>query len=444
MKEDEKKDSSNKKLKLNTDQTTQSETSPIIKFEKLHAYFYQCLYPYILIQQNYQDILISNIASENVFKFKDFNFNADNLPSDGYVMQFDGITFNFNLHECMSIKRHFDFYKTYTEKENELNNLQMDTQEKTTIKGDENLVQNACNDVKIEEIICDRNNMYRQNIDATRKTNNVTKSQMYKQKETIILDCSSEIEESSSVDTNDEIPLNLIYMLNDQANNISDFKEYLRFIYKKKVVQKKYNYKIYHDDLKTLTNGKWLNDKIINIYLQMLYDQSKTENIKDFFVLSTYFYLQLKNKGIESIKSYGKHNDIFNKKYILIPVHLPGHWIFVLIDTRACTVIPYDSLGIEREKVAYNIKKWIEHEYYLTYNKSIFYNVYIPTNYPKQHNGNDCGVFVIYYAKKIFEGKIIVTKDNKNVNTILLRYQIMHEISVGKILYSTDEKLQKK
>jgi len=42
--------------------------------------------------------------------------------------------------------------------------------------------------------------------------------------------------------------------------------------------------------------------------------------------LTSHFFTYLKNQGVEGVKTWTKGFDVFNKRYIILPVCMDGHW----------------------------------------------------------------------------------------------------------------------
>ncbi|KAM0673487.1 SUMO1 sentrin specific peptidase 1 [Gurleya vavrai] len=471
-----------------------SVVEQINEFKNLENNFNKFLYPIFLLQTNHQKIKISHKTSDQLFDMSYFDFEKENLPLNDYVLICENQKFNLTLDECKNLKKYFEFYKAYNETNNQIyydysrNKIQkeilmskgeLDEDEKLyldilKIFEDEqmSLAKNkpCLNDTleNISDISYKNEALYKEAKEDSNFKNYFCTEEPKKIKTCIVLDTDSEIEKSSSMENDDNIEENIKHLLNEKTSNLRHLIEINRYFYKKQVVQKMFNYKIYKKDLATLKTGCWINDKIINLYFRLLIQNSKenskensNENNKEIhkennkennkenskenskennkiYVFTTYFFLQINKKGFEGVKKWTEKINIFDYKKLIIPVHIPGHWIFILVDTLGRAITPYDPLGVLRYSEAYKIKKWLECESIYRFNKEINFKINTPYKHPLQQNGNDCGIFVIYYGKRIFENKII-SAENKIINTKLLRYRIMHEIGAGKIFYNTDD-----
>jgi len=93
-------------------------------------------------------------------------------------------------------------------------------------------------------------------------------------------------------------------------------------------------------DLLTLTGLRWLNDMIIEFYLQMVANRSKEESFKklrfpSLYPMNTYFFTRLCLGGYEKVKMWTKNVDIFSYDMLCIPVHhMDIHWTVIIVDFR--------------------------------------------------------------------------------------------------------------
>ena len=93
-------------------------------------------------------------------------------------------------------------------------------------------------------------------------------------------------------------------------------------------------------DLLTLTGLRWLNDMIIEFYLQMVANRSKEESFKklrfpSLYPMNTYFFTRLCLGGYEKVKMWTKNVDIFSYDMLCIPVHHTDiHWTVIIVDFR--------------------------------------------------------------------------------------------------------------
>lgn len=79
-------------------------------------------------------------------------------------------------------------------------------------------------------------------------------------------------------------------------------------------------------DLQTLSNLNWLNDEVINFYMNLLVERSKDPSLPSVNTFNTFFYPKLRSSGYSAVRRWTKKMDIFSKDILLVPVHLGVHW----------------------------------------------------------------------------------------------------------------------
>ncbi|KAI8853615.1 hypothetical protein BC829DRAFT_381753 [Chytridium lagenaria] len=145
-----------------------------------------------------------------------------------------------------------------------------------------------------------------------------------------------------------------------------------------------FNMIISADDLRTLRDGKWLNDEVINFYGEMLMDRSR---------------------GYPKVRRWSK------KDYVIIPVHLGMHCINDSLlgrnDTLKVLRNYLEQESIDKKKKPFNLEEWKDHQ-------------------PKQMNGYDCGVFTIMFAEHVSrEAEFGFSQDNMPVYRKCVAYEII-------------------
>ncbi|KAJ2999980.1 SUMO1 sentrin specific peptidase 1 [Globomyces sp. JEL0801] len=157
-------------------------------------------------------------------------------------------------------------------------------------------------------------------------------------------------------------------------------------------------------DMRTLAGRAWLNDEVINFYAELCMQRAK-ENptlYPKIHVFNTFFYEKLRTNGYKAVRRWSKKFDIFEKDYIIIPVHLQMHWCCAVINFKKNRFEYYDSLhgnnplclkllreyveaeSLDKKKIPFDTSKWVD---------------YTPKNIPEQQNGYDCGVFACMFME---------------------------------------------
>ncbi len=165
-----------------------------------------------------------------------------------------------------------------------------------------------------------------------------------------------------------------------------------------------------------LSNRKWINDPIVNAFLEKF--QSKKVGI-----YSSYFYSSIEQELAKKGK-ISKENTILNlkpdqfkqtiaKKQILLPVYHQAHWTLAVIDFEKQKIEHYDSLVDDpkllgkipgNEGILKNVESWLKSQYKRA-NKPYpnFTTQDMPA--PQQKNGYDCGAFMCRFGERIARDK---------------------------------------
>ena len=79
-------------------------------------------------------------------------------------------------------------------------------------------------------------------------------------------------------------------------------------------------------DMTTLSGLNWLNDEVINFYMEMIRERGESEDRPKIHAFNTFFYPKIAQSGQQSVRRWTKKVNIFEKDFLLIPVHLGMHW----------------------------------------------------------------------------------------------------------------------
>jgi hypothetical protein len=166
---------------------------------------------------------------------------------------------------------------------------------------------------------------------------------------------------------------------------------------------------------KCLHTSAWLNDEIINFYLQIL-KQRDTElcqlhsDRKPSYFFSSYFMAKLLEGGCYSykrVKRWAKGVDMFAQDKIFVPINIQNnHWVLVVVYMQEKKIVYYDSFKSSNTRYVNVILQWLQDSFREKKNGILdiqeWKRIY-ETNQngeqicgqPRQKNGRDCGVFVI-------------------------------------------------
>ena len=168
------------------------------------------------------------------------------------------------------------------------------------------------------------------------------------------------------------------------------------------------------------SNG-WLNDSIIDAYLQAIVDygneaagQKRGETPK-FHAFNNFFYNNLRDEGVDKIRRWAKKakiggKDLLRVEWVFIPVNVHGnHWTLIAVSPTRKTIEYYDSFHGHVTNEFSNIREWLESELGRDYKEEEWNEIEDPSmpgmgKGPSQLNGSDCGMFTVTTAKMISLG----------------------------------------
>lgn len=196
---------------------------------------------------------------------------------------------------------------------------------------------------------------------------------------------------------------------------------------------------ITRSDIKTLGKDEWLNDNIINCYMNLIQERSNIpteDNLPTVYTMNTHFVSRLIESGYKSVERWTKRVNIFSFNIILFPVHVNNnHWALVVVDFRQKTIRYYDSMGNTNPKVLDAIENYLKEESLSKLKKPfdiVPFKKQNVENIPRQDNGNDCGVFSCIFAEVISRNKQI---NFTQENIPYFRDRMIVEILEGKLFH---------
>ncbi|XP_013874088.1 sentrin-specific protease 1 isoform X3 [Austrofundulus limnaeus] len=165
-------------------------------------------------------------------------------------------------------------------------------------------------------------------------------------------------------------------------------------------------------DFQTLSNLNWLNDEVINFYMNLLVERSKDPNMPSVNTFNTFFYPKLRSSGYSAVRRWTKRMDIFAKDLLLVPVHLGMHWCLSVVDFRKKYVTYFDSMGGRNDDACRLLFNYLKQESLDKKGKELDTSGWTlhskkPSEIPQQMNGSDCGMFTCKYADYITRDKRI-------------------------------------
>jgi len=179
------------------------------------------------------------------------------------------------------------------------------------------------------------------------------------------------------------------------------------------VLVKHFNIEITRNDIRSLGPGQWLNDEIVNFYMELLKESAKNKNKVQCHFFNSFFYTLLSVEGTGynygKVSKWTKKIDIFQLDKIIIPVHLGAHWCLACVSIKRKRIEYYDSMGGTNIHCRKCLRQYITDEYKLKYSKELDLSEWTDhapgSKVPQQQNTYDCGVFMCIFAAHVTQNK---------------------------------------
>ncbi|KAJ9554411.1 hypothetical protein OSB04_018456 [Centaurea solstitialis] len=186
-----------------------------------------------------------------------------------------------------------------------------------------------------------------------------------------------------------------------------------------------------YKDMACLAPEACLSSAIMNFYIRYLHQLTSSENKRsNHHFFNTYFYnklqkLSYREDSFLKFRKWWKCVNIFEKAYILLPIHEKAHWSLGIIclptkeDELGPIVLHLDSLGLhDSSSIFDNIRRFVKEEWnYLRSSQDrsdlpIADEIWEDLEYriedrripvPQQRNTYDCGLFVLFYIERFIK-----------------------------------------
>ncbi|XP_049636479.1 sentrin-specific protease 2-like [Suncus etruscus] len=199
------------------------------------------------------------------------------------------------------------------------------------------------------------------------------------------------------------------------------------------ILSSAFKQRITRGDLQTLRNDQWLNDEVINFYMNLLMERNRKQDYPALYAFSTFFYPKLMSAGYQAVKRWTKGVNLFDQELILVPIHQEVHWSLVVIDVRKKSLKYLDSMGHKGHKICEMLLQYLQEESQTKRNidlNLLEWTLYSmkPHEIPQQFNGSDCGVFTCQFANYISRDKpITFTQHQMPVFRKKMVLEILHQ-----------------
>ncbi|XP_053689339.1 sentrin-specific protease 1-like isoform X2 [Sabethes cyaneus] len=204
------------------------------------------------------------------------------------------------------------------------------------------------------------------------------------------------------------------------------------------VILSKFNISITRNDLATLIGDNWLNDEVINFYMNLLIERSEQhadDGSPRVYAMNTFFIPKLFASGHAGLKRWTRKVDIFSYDIIPIPVHVGRvHWCMAIIDLKNQSIRYYDSMGTPNKPVLDALEQYLKDESLDKRKKPFDTSGFTKEHMrdcPRQMNGSDCGVFSCMFAEHESRNREIGFSQQ---HMPYFRQKMIFEISQGRLI----------
>lgn len=186
--------------------------------------------------------------------------------------------------------------------------------------------------------------------------------------------------------------------------------------------------------IRTLLPGEWLNDEIMNGFVQLVRERHGCRAdlaAGPLMVLNSFFLLRLFHRGVydyEGVRRWTMNVDTFKKDKVFIPINMSSsHWMLAVLEPGRCVMNLYDSLGDTLPYVPEILLRWIADEAASRTRPMQPWRVeQVPCR--QQENGNDCGVFTLKMLDLLAQGRPL---SDLKASTAYYRRRIAAELIEG-------------
>ncbi|KAJ2726071.1 SUMO1 sentrin specific peptidase 1 [Coemansia sp. Benny D115] len=187
-------------------------------------------------------------------------------------------------------------------------------------------------------------------------------------------------------------------------------------------------------DLKTLAPGQWLNDEVINFYMQLIIARSSDEGMPSVHAFNTFFFSTLRDNGYQRVRKWTRRVKLFDKDLIIVPVHLGVHWCCAIVDFANKSIAYYDALLGDNDACLGLLLDYLCEESRDKLGREMDtsgWTLECKKDIPRQQNGYDCGVFAITFAEYATRRAPLLFSQK---NCPYLRRKIIYEIATKQLL----------
>ena len=179
------------------------------------------------------------------------------------------------------------------------------------------------------------------------------------------------------------------------------------------------------DFMTVLGERQWLNDEIINAYLEWIVEyankkagKNSRNAIPKVIAHNSFFYKNIATQGPQSVSRWMKRKKAEGKKLlevetVLIPVNNASHWTIIVVSPKERTIEYLDSFSGASKIFIKHTKEWLAAELGNDWVEEEWR--VLETRSAIQNNGYDCGVFCVTNAECVAGGVDTASYDGNDM-----------------------------
>lgn len=206
-----------------------------------------------------------------------------------------------------------------------------------------------------------------------------------------------------------------------------------------------YRVDLHVGDLKTLSRRQWLNDNVIDLYLNLVVERATAAQVSKSFPFSTHFFSKLETDGYKGVMRWAKRKgiNVTELDYVFVPINYHGsHWCLAVINNKDKKFQHYDSMSSSGLRALKILKDYMVQEASRVNGIGIEVCQKIYDGYefemkcacPQQMNGYDCGVFTCKNVERLSLNKQLnYSQDDMVKLRNLMAFDILKAIKRSKL-----------
>ncbi|VDB95802.1 unnamed protein product [Peniophora sp. CBMAI 1063] len=181
-------------------------------------------------------------------------------------------------------------------------------------------------------------------------------------------------------------------------------------------------------DLARLSAGGLLNDVVVNLVLRMWWSDLGAKKAARLHIFSSHFLPRFRKAGFSAIANWFPQN-LFDKPYLIFPVHEGGHWylavacIYPFVKIFTMDSFSRDGAAVPHQETAIRILNFLRLAWDASVNGKYAQSVellnkrgntsvsYQAVKVPLQPNDTDCGIYLLHFARIFAEDPEICLRE---------------------------------